>query len=57
MLHRHLGVPVELPFSLQRIDFRVADVEAYRNDHAWPSRAICATASPTASAAARTWSA
>ncbi|WP_432011305.1 AfsA-related hotdog domain-containing protein [Streptomyces cucumeris] len=36
LLHRHVGVAVGLPFSLQRISFRIEDVEAYRNDHAWP---------------------
>ncbi|KUJ69188.1 hypothetical protein ACZ90_12620 [Streptomyces albus subsp. albus] len=36
MLHRHLDVPVGLPFSLQRISFRVAEVAAYRDDRGWP---------------------
>ncbi|WP_326598968.1 AfsA-related hotdog domain-containing protein [Streptomyces sp. NBC_01803] len=31
-LHRHVGIEVGLPFSLQRISFRVEDPEAYRND-------------------------
>lgn len=32
LLHRHVGIPVTLPFSLQRITLRVLDPEAYRSD-------------------------
>ncbi|UNZ19547.1 AfsA-related hotdog domain-containing protein [Streptomyces sp. 891-h] len=32
MLHRHLGVPVQLPFSLQRITLHVEDPEAYARE-------------------------
>jgi len=32
LLHRHVGVPVGLPFSLQRITLRVEDPQAYAND-------------------------
>ncbi|MDX2933529.1 AfsA-related hotdog domain-containing protein [Streptomyces ipomoeae] len=32
LLHRHLGVPVGLPFSLQRITLRVEDPQAYAHD-------------------------
>ncbi|WP_225803448.1 AfsA-related hotdog domain-containing protein [Streptomyces sp. NK15101] len=32
LLHRHVGVPVGLPFSLQRITLRVADPQAYAHD-------------------------
>lgn len=32
LLHRHVGIPVALPFSLQRITLRVLDPEAYRSD-------------------------
>ncbi|MGK5531115.1 AfsA-related hotdog domain-containing protein [Streptomyces sp. URMC 129] len=31
-LHRHVGIAVGLPFSLQRISFRVEDPDAYRDD-------------------------
>ncbi|WP_062213834.1 AfsA-related hotdog domain-containing protein [Streptomyces sp. NBRC 109706] len=36
MLHRHVGVEVGLPFSLQRISFRVEDPAAYRDDDRSP---------------------
>ncbi|TGB16676.1 AfsA-related hotdog domain-containing protein, partial [Streptomyces palmae] len=36
LLHRHLGVPVGLPFSLQRITFRVTEPAAYRVRDGWP---------------------
>ncbi|WP_228973331.1 AfsA-related hotdog domain-containing protein [Streptomyces sp. DH12] len=32
LLHRHVGVPVGLPFSLQRITLRVTDPSAYAHD-------------------------
>ncbi|WP_371530897.1 hypothetical protein OG302_37600 [Streptomyces sp. NBC_01283] len=32
LLHRHVGVPVGLPFSLQRITLRVTDPQAYATD-------------------------
>ncbi|MEV2254163.1 AfsA-related hotdog domain-containing protein [Streptomyces sp. NPDC050147] len=32
LLHRHVGVPVGLPFSLQRITLRVTDPQAYAHD-------------------------
>ncbi|WP_369216987.1 AfsA-related hotdog domain-containing protein [Streptomyces flavofungini] len=32
LLHRHVGVPVGLPFSLQRIELRVEDPQAYADD-------------------------
>ncbi|MFJ3162600.1 AfsA-related hotdog domain-containing protein [Streptomyces kanasensis] len=32
LLHRHVGVPVGLPFSLQRISLRVTDPQAYAHD-------------------------
>ncbi|MFD8939806.1 AfsA-related hotdog domain-containing protein [Streptomyces sp. NPDC059578] len=32
LLHRHVGIPVELPFSLQCIALRVEDPAAYLND-------------------------
>ncbi|MFF3405274.1 AfsA-related hotdog domain-containing protein [Streptomyces sp. NPDC002742] len=32
LLHRHVGVPVGLPFSLQRITLRVEDPTAYADD-------------------------
>ncbi len=32
VVHRHLGVPVGLPFSLQRVEFRIDDLAAYRDD-------------------------
>ncbi|WP_406422717.1 hypothetical protein OH809_10170 [Streptomyces sp. NBC_00873] len=32
LLHRHVGVPVGLPFSLQRITLRVEDPQAYADD-------------------------
>ncbi|MEV8020008.1 AfsA-related hotdog domain-containing protein [Streptomyces sp. NPDC086554] len=32
MLHRHIGVPVGLPFTLQRVALRVTDPEAYAHD-------------------------
>ncbi|MFH8589960.1 AfsA-related hotdog domain-containing protein [Streptomyces celluloflavus] len=32
LLHRHLGVPLGLPFSLQRITLRVTDPQAYTHD-------------------------
>ncbi|CAM5283899.1 hypothetical protein SALBM135S_06075 [Streptomyces alboniger] len=32
LLHRHVGVPVGVPFSLQRITLRVEDLAAYAND-------------------------
>ncbi|MEV6766588.1 AfsA-related hotdog domain-containing protein [Streptomyces sp. NPDC051105] len=32
LLHRHMGVPVGLPFSLQRIALRVEDPQAYADD-------------------------
>jgi hypothetical protein len=32
VVHRHLGVPLGLPFSLQRVSFRVDDLEAYRDN-------------------------
>jgi hypothetical protein len=36
VIHRHLGVPVGLPFSLQRMQFAVADLAAYEDDEASP---------------------
>ena len=36
VVHRHLGVPVGLPFSLQRFEVAVSDVEAYRDDKRTP---------------------
>ena len=36
VVHRHLGVPVGLPFSLQRMEFAVVDLAAYADDEASP---------------------
>jgi hypothetical protein len=36
VLHRHLEVPVGLPFSLRRFWFQVADLQAYRDDRRTP---------------------
>lgn len=32
MLHRHLGVPVGLPFSMKRWEFRAANLECFRDN-------------------------
>ncbi|MDA0566065.1 hypothetical protein LG943_17340 [Streptomonospora sp. S1-112] len=39
-LHRHLGVPVGLPFTLQRFEFAVADLECYRDSGTAPLEGI-----------------
>lgn len=36
VVHRHLGVAVGLPFTLQRFSFTVLDIEAYRDDRRSP---------------------
>lgn len=36
VVHRHLGVPVGLPFSLQKFEVAVTDVAAYRDDKRTP---------------------
>jgi hypothetical protein len=38
--HRHLDVPRSRSFSLHRIDFRLEDLEAYRDDETSPLEAI-----------------
>ncbi len=40
LMHRHLGVPIGLPFTLHRVDFQVIDLEAFRDDYATPLEAI-----------------
>ncbi|MEV0338971.1 AfsA-related hotdog domain-containing protein [Nocardia sp. NPDC050713] len=40
VLHRHVGVPVGLPFSMQRYDFAVTDREAFRDDEKSPLEGI-----------------
>ena len=41
VVHRYLRIPQGLPFSLQRVEFRVEDLGAYRDDGANPLEAIC----------------
>jgi len=36
VVHRHLGVPVGLPFSLQKFEVAVTDVDAYRDNQRSP---------------------
>ncbi|MFC4534996.1 AfsA-related hotdog domain-containing protein [Sphaerisporangium dianthi] len=40
VLHRYFGVPVGLPFSLLRWQFRVEDLECYRDDEATPLQGV-----------------
>lgn len=40
VVHRHLGVPVGLPFSLQRFGFEVTDLAAYRDTERDPLEGI-----------------
>lgn len=40
VLHRYFGVPVGLPFSLLRWDFRVEDLEAYRDNESSPFQGV-----------------
>ncbi|KOX12429.1 AfsA-related hotdog domain-containing protein [Nocardiopsis sp. NRRL B-16309] len=39
-IHRHLGVPVGLPFTLQRFAFRVPDLAPYADDGASPLEGV-----------------
>jgi A-factor biosynthesis hotdog domain len=39
-IHRYLGVPIGTPGSLQRVEFCVGDLDAYRDDRANPLEAI-----------------
>src|SRR2546421_5590373 len=41
VVHRYLRVPHGLPFSLQRVEFRVPDLESYRDGGETPLEAIC----------------
>ena len=36
VVHRHLGVPLDLPFSMQRYEFSVDGLEAFRDDEKSP---------------------
>jgi len=36
VIHRHLGIPPGLPFSLQRMEFAMKDLAAYRDNEASP---------------------
>jgi hypothetical protein len=40
VVHRHLGVPVGLPFSLRSFEVRIHDLEAYRDDERTPLEGI-----------------
>lgn len=40
VLHRHLGVPLELPFSMQRYEFSVGALDAFRDDEKSPLEGI-----------------
>ncbi|MEU1345316.1 AfsA-related hotdog domain-containing protein [Streptomyces sp. NPDC005827] len=41
IVHRHLGIALDLPFSLQRFEFRVtAGLEPYRDDRRWPLQGL-----------------
>ncbi|WP_239377309.1 AfsA-related hotdog domain-containing protein [Frankia sp. Cj5] len=40
VLHRYLGVPVGLPFSMQRFAFEVLDLAAFQDDERWPLAAV-----------------
>jgi hypothetical protein len=39
-IHRYLEVPLDLPGSLQRIEFRVTDLEAFRDSRTRPLEAV-----------------
>ena len=41
VVHRYLRIPQGLPFSLQRVEFRVEDVDVYRDDGVAPLEAVC----------------
>ncbi|MEV0033323.1 AfsA-related hotdog domain-containing protein [Nocardia sp. NPDC050793] len=40
ILHEHVGVPVGLPFSMQRYEFDVTDREAFRDDEKAPLQGV-----------------
>jgi hypothetical protein len=40
VVHRYVGLSRELPFSLQRFEFRVRDLEAYRDNESSPLQGI-----------------
>ncbi len=40
VLHRHLGVPLDLPFSMQRYELTVANLDAYRDNERSPMQGI-----------------
>jgi hypothetical protein len=40
VVHRHLGIPLDLPFSLQRFAFQVHDLAAYRDSRSWPLQGL-----------------
>lgn len=40
VLHRYFDVPVGLPFSLRRWSFRIADLDAYRDDERTPLQGV-----------------
>lgn len=41
VVHRYLDVPLGLPFSLQRVELRVPDLEPFRDDEREPLEAVC----------------
>ncbi|WP_051950822.1 AfsA-related hotdog domain-containing protein [Actinacidiphila yeochonensis] len=40
VVHRHLDIPLDLPFSLQRFAFQVHDLAAFRDDRSWPLQGL-----------------
>jgi len=40
VVHRHLGIPIDLPFSLRRFSFQVLDLEPFRDDRRHPLQGV-----------------